>query len=91
MLWVPGLADLVKGVKQGILALGLESNMEFDRVVIGRWTQAEPVVWDDIPLVFYHHVVLRRRDSDGHRGTTEKHQEHRESKVAHNCKKASRG
>ena len=59
MLWVPGLADLVKGVNQGVLVLGLESNMEFDRVVIERWTQVEPVVRDGIPLVFYHHVILR--------------------------------
>ena len=59
MLWVPGLADLVKGVDQGVLVLWLERYMEIDRVVIERWTQAKPVVRDSVPLVFYHHVILR--------------------------------
>ena len=59
LLWVPGLADLMKDVIQGVLVLGLESNLEFDVGIVGRRTQAEPVVRNDIPLVFYNHIVPR--------------------------------
>ena len=59
LLWVPGLADLTKDVIQDVLLLRLESNMEFDGGIVGRKTQAEPVVRDAIPLVFYNHVASR--------------------------------
>ena len=49
---VPGLVDLIKDVDQGTVVVGPESNMEFDRGVIGRGTQVEPVVQDGISLVF---------------------------------------
>ena len=88
LLWVPGLADLIKDVNQGVLLVGLKCYMEIDCAVIGRGTQAEPVVRDDFPLVFYNHVFLRRRDSEERRRINEecgsKYQEHREPEVAHN-------
>ena len=91
---MPGLADLVNGVSQGVLVLGLESNIEIDSGVIGRKTQAEPVVRDVVPLVFYNHIVWWCTDSEGCGGTTEEHGrkdgEHRESEVVHDCKKATR-
>jgi hypothetical protein len=59
VLWVPGLADLVKGIDQGVLAVGLERNMEVDRGAVGRVTHADPVVRDGIPLVLYKHFVPR--------------------------------
>ena len=55
---MPGLADLVKDVDQGVLVLGVESNMKIDCDVVARGAQAEPVVRDGIPLVFYNHVVV---------------------------------
>ena len=62
MLWVPGLADLKKGVNQRVLTVRLESNVEVDGGAIGRLTKADPVVRDGIPLVLHKHVVPRRRD-----------------------------
>ena len=91
-LWVPGLADLEKDVSQGVLLVGLKSNIEIDCGFVGRGTQGNPVVRDDVPLVFCNHIVLRCRDSEGHCETTKEggseDREHRESEVAHNCKKA---
>ena len=87
-LWVPGLADLVKDVNQGVLLVGLECYMEIDCALVGRGTQAAPVVRDDIPLVFYNQAAPRCRDSEGCRRTKEergsKDQEYREPEVAHN-------
>ena len=84
---MPGLADLVKDINQGVLLAGLECYMEIDCAVFGRGTQADPVVRDNIPLVFFNHVALRRRDSEGCRRTDEergrKDQEHREPEVGH--------
>ena len=68
---MPGLTDLMKDVSQGVLLVGLESNMEINRGTDGRGTQASPIVRDDVPLVFYNHVVPRCRDSEGHSGTNE--------------------
>ena len=90
---MPGLADLVQGVSQGVFVLGLESDMEIDSGVVRRGTLAKPVVRDVVPLMFYNYIVPRCRDWEGYRGTTEerssKNREYRESEVAHNCKKAS--
>ena len=62
MLWVPGVADLVKGVSQCVLAVRLESNIEVDDGVVGRLTQADPVVRDGLPLVLYTHIAPIRRE-----------------------------
>ena len=87
LLWVPGLADLVKDVNQGILLVGLECYMEIDCALVGRGTQAAPVVRGDIPLVFDNHVAPRRRYSEERRRANEergsKDQEYREPEVAH--------
>ena len=56
---MPGLADLIKDVSQGVLVLRLEGNTKIDCSVVGRGAQAEPVVRDDVPLVFYNHIVSR--------------------------------
>ena len=58
-LWMPGLADLVKDVNQGVLVLRLERDMKFDRGAVGRGTLADPVVRDVVPLVFYNHIAPR--------------------------------
>ena len=91
---MPGLADLMKDVSQGVLLVGLESNIKIDRGFVVGGSYADPVVWDDVPLVFFDHIVPRGRE-EGHRGTTEEggseDREHRGSEVAHNCEKASRG
>ena len=95
LLWVSGLTDLKKDISQGVLLVGLESNMKINCGFVGRGTQADPISRDDVPLVFCNHLVSRSRDLEGHCGTSEeggsKDREHRESEVAHNCKKASRG
>ena len=65
------MADLMKDVSQGVLLVGLESNMEINCGTDGRGTQASPVVRGDVPLVFYNHVVPRCRDSEGRSGTNE--------------------
>ena len=87
LLWVSRLADLKKDVSQGVLLVRLESNMEIDRGAVWRGTQADPVVRDGVPLMFYNHIAPRCRDSEGHSGTSEeggnKDREHRESEVAH--------
>ena len=61
--------------------------MEIDPGFLGRGTQASPIVRDDVPLVFYNHVVPMCRDSEGRSGTNEersrKDQEYRETEVAH--------
>ena len=92
LLWVPGLADLEKDVSQGVLLVRLKSNIEIDCGFVGRGTQTNPVVRDDFPLVFCNHIVLRCRDSERHCEATKeggsKGREHRESQMAHNCKKA---
>ena len=67
---MPRLADFVKDVSQGVLVLRLESNIEIDRSVVGRKTLADPVVRDDVPLVFYNHILSRRWDSERERGAT---------------------
>ncbi len=57
MLSVPGFADLVKRVYQGVFVLGLERNVKVDRGAHGRVTQALPVRWDGIPCVLNVYVV----------------------------------
>ena len=57
MLWVPGLANFVKGVYQCVLTSRLERNIKVDGGAFGRETQADPVVRDGIPLVPSDHVV----------------------------------
>ena len=51
-----GTADLVQGVDQGILVLGLERNVEIDGGVSRRVAEIRPVHWDRIPLVLYVYV-----------------------------------
>jgi hypothetical protein len=57
MLWVVRLADLVQGIDQSVLAVGLERNMECDRGAVGGVTNADPVFREVIPLVLYKHVT----------------------------------
>ena len=57
MLWVPGLADFVKGIYQCVLTVRLESNIEIDGSALGRATQADPVVRDGIPLVLNKQII----------------------------------
>ena len=92
LLWVSGLTDLKKDMSQGVLLVGLESNMKINCGLVGRGTQADPISRDDVPLVFCDHLVPRRRDLEGHCKTAEDEgdsndREHRESAVAHNCKR----
>jgi hypothetical protein len=56
---VPGLADLLKCVAQGILAVGLERNVEINCGAIGRVAQGDPIVRGMNPLVFYKHFTPR--------------------------------
>jgi len=59
VLWMPGAADLVKLVYQGVLTLGLERNVKVDCGVRRRAAQALPVLRDGVPGVLDVHVVPR--------------------------------
>ena len=82
MLWVSGLADLVKRLNQCVLKMRLESNIEVDGGAVGRLTQADPVVRDSIPLVLYKYIAPSRREgclvtSEGRSGNL-KNREHKD-------------
>ncbi len=57
VLWKPGIADLVEGIDQGVLAVRLERNVKVDRGVGGGKTQGLPVRGDGLPCVLSTHVV----------------------------------
>ncbi len=57
VLWMLGAADLVESVNQGVLTVGLESNVEVDRSAGGRATQALPVLRDGVPGVLGLHII----------------------------------
>jgi hypothetical protein len=57
VLWMPGVADLVQGIDQGALPVGLESNVQVDGGACGRVAQALPVFRDGVPRVLRVHVV----------------------------------
>ena len=53
-----GTADLVEGVDQGILTLGLERNVEVDRGFGGWVAQTYPAFGDGIPRMLHEHAAL---------------------------------
>jgi len=56
---MPGFTDLVDGVSQGVLTLGLERNVKVN-CGARRWAaQALPVLRDGIPGVLDVHVIPR--------------------------------
>jgi len=57
VLWMPGIADLIEYVNQGVLVVRLERNVEVDRGAGGRVTEALPVNWDSIPGVLHMRVI----------------------------------
>ena len=57
-----GLADLVEGVNQCVLVVGLERYMEVDGGAFRRVTHGDPIVRDDIPLVLYEHMSPNGRE-----------------------------
>jgi len=59
VLSMPGAADLVKRVDQGVLTLGLERNVKVDCGARRRAAQALPVLRDGVPGVLDVHVIPR--------------------------------
>ncbi len=59
MPWMPVVADLVEGVNQGALLVGLECNVEVDGGAGGRLAQTLPVGWNGTPGVFHLYVIPR--------------------------------
>ncbi len=56
---MPGIADLIERVNQGVLVSGMERNVEANRSAGGRVTKALPVGWNGIPGMFHTHVIPR--------------------------------
>ena len=54
--------DLLEGVNQCIISVGLESDMEVDGGTVWRVTQGNPVIRDDIPFVPYDHIIASTRE-----------------------------
>ena len=52
-----GVADLVKGVSQGALPVGLQCDVEFDHRPGGRIAETLPVGWDVIPCMLDRHLI----------------------------------
>ncbi len=85
-----GVADLVEGVDQGALPVGLECNVEVNRGSSGRVAQALPVRWNSIPCVLDTHVIPRyegRREVSEGRGSEEG--EHREPVISHKYRRSA--
>jgi hypothetical protein len=57
VLWMPGVADLVKSVNQGALPLRLEGNVEVNGGACGWVAQALPVFRDGVPRVHSVHIT----------------------------------
>ncbi len=73
---IPGIADLVEHINQGILMAGFGRNEEVDRCAGGRLAQDLPVRRDSIPRMFHVYVVPTWREcgqkrSRGMRARTE--------------------
>ena len=52
-----GVADLVKGVNQSALPVGLQRDVEFNHRPSGRVTMTLPVGWDGVPSVLDQHLI----------------------------------
>ncbi len=85
-----GVADLVEGVNQGTLQVGLECNVEVDGGAGGRVAQTLPVRWNSIPAVLDAHIIPRyegRREVGKGRGSEEG--ERREPVVSHEYRRSA--
>ena len=74
VLLVPGVANFVECVGQGVLAVGLECEVEVDCGVGGRGTKTLPVGQDGVPRVPHTYITpkwCRSRHEVGE-GTTER-------------------
>ncbi len=99
VIWIPGIANLVEHVNQGVLVvfkphhenalIGVECNVEVDHGVGRRRTQALPILQDRIPCVLHMHVVPTlcegRREAAG--GEDKKQ---RERAIAHGYRRSPR-
>ncbi len=85
MRWEPGVADRVKRVSQGILAVRLEGNVKVDGCASCRVTNALPVGRDGIQPVLHQHIVPKRceRCHEVSYGRNGEEKEHREPVIAH--------
>lgn len=54
---MPGVADIVEHVNQGVLVVRLEHKVEIDRGAGGRATEALPTIWDCIPRMLHMRVM----------------------------------
>src|SRR6266702_5608612 len=88
---MPWITDLVEGVNQVILTVGLEREVEVDRGFIGRVAQVLPVLWDVITYIYPHFVPTwcegRREAAENCGG---KGREHGEGVTAHDDRKSPR-
>lgn len=57
--WMFRVADLIKGVGQGALLVGLECNVEVNCSAGGRVAQTLPVDWDAIQGMLDPHIIPR--------------------------------
>jgi len=87
---MPWIADFVECLNQGILAVGLERNVEVDGGAGGRGTKTLPVGRDGVPRVHDTYVTpkccrRRREVSEGH---GRKDGENSEPVVAHDYRES---
>ncbi len=52
-----GVADLVEGVNQGVLVVGLQREVEVNRCASGRVAQVLPILRDGVPCVLHPRFV----------------------------------
>ncbi len=85
MPWVLWIADLVKHINQGVLAVGPNRNVDVDRGAGGGVTQSLPVGRGGVPHVLHTHVTPKscKRRREVPEGSGSKHEENREQVVAH--------
>ena len=82
MLWV---ANLVEGVNQGVLMVGLERKVEVDRGLGLRVPHALPVLRNGIPCMHYLHSTptLCERSREAAEKSSGKDGEHKEGVGSH--------
>lgn len=83
VFWMPGVADFVKSVNQGILKAGFERNIDVDRGTSRGLAQPLPIGRDGNPPVLHGHWHVvptwyegRFKTVNGH--SSDEHREHRE-------------